>query len=59
MRMSSPVAIMPLDSSMPIVWARDGELGRGGTFGARLVEDWLPRLVGDGMPALLEVGLLF
>jgi hypothetical protein len=60
--MSSPVAIMPLASSIPIVCAREGELGRGGTFGARLVEDWLPceRLVGEfGWPEVDEVGLLF
>lgn len=41
--MSSPPAMWPLDSSIPIVWASDGELGRGGTLGAKLAdEDWLP-----------------
>lgn len=40
--MSSPEGMRPLDSSMPIVCARDGELGKGGTRGARLVDDWLP-----------------
>jgi hypothetical protein len=39
---SSPLDMLPLFSSMPIVWARDGEFGRGGTFGARLFDDWLP-----------------
>lgn len=32
--MSSPLDMPPLDSSMPIVWASDGELGSGGTLGA-------------------------
>ena len=31
----------PLDSSMPIVCASEGEFGRGGTLGARLAGDWL------------------
>lgn len=36
---SSPVAMVPLPASMPIVWANDGEFGRGGTLGAALEED--------------------
>lgn len=39
---SSPLTIVPLFSSMPMVCAREGEFGRGGTLGARLVDDWLP-----------------
>jgi hypothetical protein len=56
--MSSPLAMMPL-SSMPIVWASEGELGRGGSFEAKLVDDWLPwdKLVGETGPEL-SVGLL-
>lgn len=37
--MSSALDIPLLDASIPIVWARDGEFGRGGTLGARFVED--------------------
>lgn len=33
--------MMPLDSSTPIAWAREGELGKGGTFGAKLRDAWL------------------
>lgn len=33
--------MLPLDSSIPIVWASDGEFGKGGTFGAMLEDDWL------------------
>lgn len=32
--MSSPEEIPPFDSSIPMVWARDGEFGSGGTLGA-------------------------
>ena len=48
--MSSPLDMTPLDSSMPMVWASDGEFGSGGTLGARFVEDWLAceRLSGEG-----------
>jgi hypothetical protein len=31
-----------VDSFIERVWDREGELGRGGTLGARLVEDTLP-----------------
>lgn len=47
--------------SMPIVWAKDGEFGNGGTLGARLDEDWLAcdKVSGElGCPALEDVGLL-
>ncbi len=59
--MSSPLAIAPLDSSMPMVRASEGELGRGGSLAARLVDDWLAweRLVGDSCPEVDDVGLSF
>lgn len=42
-RTSSADGIAPLDWSMPMVSASDGELVSGGSFTARFeVEDWLP-----------------
>jgi hypothetical protein len=51
---------MPPFSSIPIVWASDGDWGRGGTLGARLDDEWLPwgKMVGEGCP-VDDVGLLF
>lgn len=39
-----------------MVWAREGELGRGGTLGAMLDDDWLPGscVSGGGRGPLLE-----
>jgi hypothetical protein len=51
---------MLLVSSMPIVWANDGEFGRGDSFGARLDEDWLAwdKVSGELVwPTVDEVGL--
>jgi hypothetical protein len=58
---SSPVSGTALfGSSMPIVWARDGEAVRGGTLGAKLLDGCPPwdTLSGDvGWPTVEEVGL--
>jgi len=45
---------------MPMVWANEGEFGRGDSFGARLDEDWLAwdRVSGEFVwPTVDDVGL--